>query len=233
MTPESPQNIFNDSIAAPAGDPNDKPTVLETIQKLRDQSITGKALTVQARRACVEYLITEGSSIPEIAKVLDVSEKTITRDRKAIQEAYALEPDPKLVPQIVGRLLHEAELCMSRVRRAAREKEATPDTRVAAARACFQTWVEFIQNLQRLGYAPTATQRIEANLKHELHDLPKVDDLMLEVDRLRTVAIQNDDGQTAQQLTELLRLTAHVNLADQVNQIKSLPSNGGNHAAST
>jgi hypothetical protein len=208
------------------------PTVIETVKALHAGTINGKSLSVSARRACVEYLHTEGSSIPEIARLLDVCEKTIGRDRKAIQEAYAIDPDPRLVPVMVGRLCHEAELAINRIRRATRDKEAEPGIRIDGEHRCYQIYSDLVQRAQHLGYLPTATQRIEANLRHQMDDLPPVDDLMLEVNRLRVFAEESKDSQMTLKLGELLKITAHANLAHSVAELKAAaPAKGSTHAA--
>jgi transposase-like protein len=194
-------------------------SVLDTIKGLQSQTIQGKNLSPADRQACVEYLMTEGYSIPEMAKIIGVHERTILRDRKLIQEAYALKPDPVWMQQVIGRLYFEADVCTARIRRAARDKEVDPSVKIDAEHRCFQIREALVARLQQLGYLPTATQRIEASLKHQIDDLPSMGDLVVEMSRLRVVAEQSNNGDMIQKLGELERITAHATLASGITQL--------------
>jgi len=196
-----------------------KSTVLTTIRALQSGSTTGKHLSKDDRQACVEHLTNEGYSLPEIADIFKMSERTIARDRKAIQEAHALEHDPKLAPIMVGRLICEMEICIQRIRRAARDKDALPADRIQSEFGVFKIIHDAIQLLQRLGYLPTAAQKLEASLKHDFDALPPLTDLLQEVKRLEIVAEQNQDGELVKKLTDLKKLTGHAHLAVEVAEL--------------
>ncbi|MCI0363057.1 MAG: hypothetical protein L0219_04200 [Phycisphaerales bacterium] len=224
----TPTPAENHEIQKPDGD---EPTTLATIRGLRERTITGKGLPANVRRLCVAHLTAEGYSAAEIAEIMTLSERTIIRDRKAIQEAYAIEPDPKLVPQFVGRLVMEADLVINRMWRAARDKGAEPGTRIDAEHRCYQVISDVLQRLQSLGYMPTAAQRVEASLKHQIDDLPPLDGLFLEMSRLRVVAQESQNGEMVQKLGELERITAHANLASTVAQLTAAqPAKEDDHA---
>jgi len=210
--------ITNTNPIEESGGP-EKPTVLDTIRALQARKITGASLSQLDRRGCVEHLTTDGYSLAEIADILKVSERTIARDRKAIQETYAMDPDPKLVGQIVGRLAHEVEQCIARIRRAARDKDASPAHRIEAEHRCFEIFNGYVLRLQQLGYLPTAAHRLEANLKHDLEGLPHFEDIVLEMNRLRVVAEQSENSDLIGKLGALEQITARASLASQVHEL--------------
>ena len=111
--------------------------VLEVIRQIKAGSLDSQQLAAAERQACVMHLSAEGLSVPEIAQVLKRSERTITRDRRAIQEANALQQDPKFAGEMAGILVNEADACISRIRRAARPADTPPAVRVEAERASF------------------------------------------------------------------------------------------------
>ncbi|MCZ6652565.1 MAG: helix-turn-helix domain-containing protein [Planctomycetota bacterium] len=59
--------------------------VLEVIRLIKAGSLDSRQLAAAERQACVMHLSAEGLSVPEIAQVLKRSDRTIARDRKAIQ----------------------------------------------------------------------------------------------------------------------------------------------------
>jgi hypothetical protein len=173
------------------------------------------------RRQLVAFLAADGLSNAEIAQVLQVSDRCVERDKRAIREANAIPKDPRLVAQMVGRLVAEAELCVQRIRRATREKEVEPGVRVDAEHRCFQIVNDLTHTLQRLGYLPTATQRIEADLTHHAPDLPTLDDLSGEVERLKLLAPAGGQGSAAVMI-QLEQTLARAVVAAQVQAIKEV-----------
>ena len=94
--------------------------VLELIRQIKSGSLDPRQLAAAERQACVMHLSAEGLSGPEIVQVLKRSDRTIARDRKAIQEANALQQDPRFAGEMAGVLINEAEACISHIRRAVR-----------------------------------------------------------------------------------------------------------------
>lgn len=200
----------------------DKPTVLTTIRSLQRGSMIAKNLSIPDRQACVDHLTAEGYSVVEIAEILTVSERTVARDRKAIQNANAIERDPKLVEQMVGRLLAEAELAITRMRRVTREKTTSAAVKVEAEHRCYQVFSNMMQSMQRLGYLPSAVQEIRADLTHHIEEPPGYDELQAEIARLEIVLKRTGGGDdtSRRQLGELRDTVARLSVGDQLAQVK-------------
>ena len=141
-------------------------SVLDVLRKIQTGSLDPSQLAPGDRRVCVVHLSGEGYSVVEMAQVLKTSERTIARDRKAIQEANAIERSPQLAAQMVGKLMGEAELAISRIRRFTRDGKTPPATKVEGERACYQIVSDLFQRLQHAGYIPTAAQKISAQVLH-------------------------------------------------------------------
>ncbi len=210
-----------DSTASAEADQDDKPTVLSVIRALQSGTIGAKSISLSDRRACVEHLTGEGYTIVEVAEILKVSERTIARDRRAIQEAHAIERDPKLSEQMTGRLMREADLTISRMRRVAREKRTPPSVKVDAEHRCYQVLSDLVRTMQSLGYLPTAAHEIRADLTHRVDEPPGFDQMLAEVTRLELVLESSrggDDG-TRKQLTQLKTALTQFSANDQLAQI--------------
>ncbi len=187
---------------------DEQPSVLTLIRRIQNGSLGPKNLSTQDRRSCVEHLTGEGYSATEIAEVLKASERTIFRDRGAIQESHAVKKDPRLVEQMVGRLMQEAELAISRTRRAVRDKNTPAVVKVAAERSCWRIFSELIQGLQRLGYLPTVAHQLQADLTHHLGGPLDAESIQAELRRLEGIqqSCPSDSGEMERQLDSIQRV---------------------------
>jgi hypothetical protein len=198
-------------------------SVLDLILLIKQGATDPRLLPALDRQACVVHLTGEGLSVPEIAQFLKRNERTITRDRKAIQEAAALAHDPALAGRLAGQLVSEAALCIDRIRRVSRDRETPPAVKVDAERSCFQILSELIQRLQTLGYLPTAAQHLA--LTHSVGELPTLDSLDSELIRLKQLA--SDSGQVIPEVKQLEGTLAQVKLAAAIHEAAARTSGAG------
>jgi len=176
-------------------------SVLDAIGRLKSGLLDPKTLSADDRRACVAYLGSEGLGVAEIAQLMQVSDRTIRRDREAIRDANALEPDPALAGRVAGQLMVEAEACMTRIRRVTWDRDTPPGVRVEGERACFQILGEMTQRLQSLGFLPTSSQQIEASVT--VDSAPVLAEIDRELSELITLARREENEGLVAELTEL------------------------------
>lgn len=158
--------------------------VLATIKQIQSGVLAPNTLGVEARRRCVEHLTAEGVSVPEMANLLSVSERTISRDRAEIHKANALKQDPELAGQVAGRLMIEAERCVGRIRRVTREANAPHAVRVDGERQVYSILSQMTERLQSLGYLPEAARRVEADVAHRLEGVLTDVEIQAEITRM-------------------------------------------------
>ena len=183
--------------------------VLRTIREIKAGTLKPKLLSPEDRRACVGHVYSEGLSVPQTAEFLKVSERTIARDRKALQEEGAIDRDPRLAGVVAGRLMAEADQCMQRIRRATRPKDTPPAVRVEGERVCFSILSDLTQRLQSLGYLPTAAQEFTATLSHTIGDIPQFEETEREIKQLRQ-AIDRTGGAYSEEWIRMLELLKAV-----------------------
>lgn len=177
---------------------SESPGVLDLLGETRSRQRKPRDVTPEDRRRCVQHLGAEGLSVPEIAKVLGTSERTVARDRRAVRESEALTPDPKLAGVMAGRLLTEADACVSRIRRVTRDPEAPHAVRVDGERAAFEILDKAAQRLQTLGFLPSAAQRLDAALTHHFGDTPSLETIGAEAERLKQIEAHAADWTEAE-----------------------------------
>lgn len=161
--------------------------VFDVLRDIKNGVLDTANLSADDRRLCVAQLVGEGLSVGEIAQVLRVSTRTITRDRQAIHEQNAIEPDPRLGYLFAGRLAAEYEATSARIRRVTRDKDTPPAVKIDGEYKCYDMFDRLVQRLQSIGLIPTAAQRVQSDLTHNLGDLSSMADLRNEVLRLETI----------------------------------------------
>ena len=170
--------------------PSEKDDGLQTIallQKIKDGQFEANSIGKAERKLLVRFLMAEGKSTAEIAHLLNVSDRTIERDKKALQEENTITKDSKLAEQMAGRLDSEAKLCIERIRKFARGKDTPASVKVDAEHRCFQICNNFVERLQSLGFLPTATQKFEADLTHRAASSLTLEEIQLEAKQLQKI----------------------------------------------
>ena len=204
---------------------------LSLLQKIQAGVMDPKCIRPAERRLIVSYLMADGYSTADMAQILKVSDRSIERDKKAIRETNALAADPGLVEQMVGRLVCEADLSIQRIRKAARDKDTSPAVRIDAEHRCYQIASDMVSSLQRLGYLPTATARLQADITHSIGQIPELPQLDMEAQRLMqlTGEIQGTDPRLTEQLTEIRTQIVKVQLANKIQTISKVLEEKGEH----
>ncbi|UYV13439.1 MAG: helix-turn-helix domain-containing protein [Phycisphaera sp.] len=67
--------------------------VLRLLADLKSGEVNASQLTIPERRQCVAHLHFEGIGVPQTAEILNVCERTVRRDRGAIAEENAIQPN--------------------------------------------------------------------------------------------------------------------------------------------
>ncbi len=166
---------------------DDGPQTLALLQKIKDRQINPKSIGKANRLLLVSFLTNEGQTTAEIAHLLKVTIKTIQRDIKVLHEENAITKDPKLIGQMVGRLVSEAELCKQRIRKFQRERDASPADKMEGEQLCFQIICRLTERLQSLGYLPTAAQKVSAELTYQIEEVLTLEQIDKEVKRLKQI----------------------------------------------
>ena len=197
---------------------------LSLLQKIQAGTVDPKCIRPAERRQIVSYLMADGYCTADMAQILKVSDRSVERDKKAIRQANALAADPQLVEQMAGRLVCEANLSIQRIRKAVRDKKTKTAVKIDAEHRCYQIVSDMISSLQRLGYLPIATARLQADLTHNIGEIPALTQMQAEVKRLKQITgeIQKTDPQLTEQLNQIETQLIKVKLADKIENISNI-----------
>lgn len=160
---------------------------LVILQDIKSGKTDPSLLASSERKLLVSLLMVEGQSTAEIAHLLQVSDRTIERDKQAIRSGNALEKDPQLASLVAGRLVNEAQVCIQRMRKFQRDNNCPPSVKVEAEKSCFHVVDSLAERLQSMGYLPTATQKLQANLTHHSNKSLSFDEIQAEAQRLKEI----------------------------------------------
>ena len=202
---------------------------LSLLQKIQAGAVDPKCIRPAERRLIVSYLMSDGYCTADMAQILKVSDRSIERDKKAIREANILAAEPELVEQIAGRLVCEANLSIQRIRKATRDKKTKTAVKIDAEHRCYQIVSDMICSLQRLGYLPIATARLQADFTHNIGEIPALTQMQAEVQRLKQITgeVQKTDPQLTEQLNEIETQLVKVKLADKIENISNIVESKG------
>lgn len=196
---------------------------IDLLKKIQAGSVDPKSISKNDRQQLVVVLMTDGLSNAEMAQLLCVADRTIERDKKSIRVANAIAKDPELLGQSVGRLSTEAEAAIQNIRGAIRGKGVPVSARVDGNHRCFQIVSDFVKSLQSLGYLPTATKKVEANLTHHVGGVPSLPELREQLNQLQVVArdLTDPDGSVTK---SILLLEDQIKKAELATEIEGLAS---------
>ncbi|MDX9911467.1 MAG: helix-turn-helix domain-containing protein [Phycisphaerales bacterium] len=156
-------------------------SALDAIRAIRENTLSGADLTVEDRRRCVAHLLAEGYSVPEIAEVLGMSERTVQRDKAEVRRGLALEPGLQLAREVIGHLVWTAESQVGHLSRLARDPQAAAAERIECRRLIWTITRECVEQLRLTGFLPSATQRVSADLR--------VNAALPDLDQLRAIVL--------------------------------------------
>lgn len=200
----------------------EKPTILALLRDIQSGAVDPKTIPAESRIAITGHLTTEGFSVPEIAEILKVHERTAWRDREKVRAAHAIVARPELAGEMAGRLVQEADSAVVQIRRAARDKEASLGDRINAAKEAWAVTRGLTEILQRLGFLPTAPTHVKGELLHHVqHQVMEPDAMVQELDRIRQIA-EAHPGSAAEHLARIEAIRAEVRKVEISSQIKSL-----------
>lgn len=205
-------------------------TVVSIIRELQSGATLAASLSSADRQRVVEHLMGEGLSVVDTAEMLKVCERTVHRDRAAIREANAVEPYPGFVGEIVGSIVLHADASIARLRRIARDKQASLAAKIQAELGCWQVARELVETLQSLAYLPAAPTTFQGELTHRVEVAPSYQDLHAEMERVAcivsTVAARGEDagaGEEGEVLERVEILRDTLNRLSLQEQVAALP----------
>jgi len=159
-------------------------SALDLLADIRGHRLSPQSLDAPTRREVAGCLVAEGASTSEIASLLGVSDRTIRRDVEQIRRENALRAGDDFPEQFAGELYETARIEIGRLRRVSRDKNADAPARIAASTGAFEIMNNLASTLKSLGFLPSATQRLHADLTHSFGPGQTFEDVRREVDRL-------------------------------------------------
>jgi phage protein D len=141
---------------------------VQLLQQINAGLVDPRLLDPTSRQRCIELLVAEGYTVPNIAQVLKRSEKTVSRDLKEIQARHALSPDVEFAKQFIGQVFQKAMNHHDHLVRLARTQGATVGEKVLAEASAWKVLKELVERLQDLGYLPSKPEQVSGDIYHHI-----------------------------------------------------------------
>jgi len=180
----------------PLKEKDDQP-IIGLIQKIKDEALDPKTLTIDERQCCVELLLGEGTSVPAMAQLLKRSEKTLKRDIAEIIDRNRLSPDTNLREKITSELVMYARIHRDHLMKLARLKEASVSERSQAELSAAKVFLDMVSKLQDLGYLPRAPQGVVGAVFHvdgKISDLDELTRQIIDIEKIADGDAKVDEG---------------------------------------
>lgn len=143
-------------------------SVHDVIQELGEGLRDPGDLSAAMRRMCVDHLTGEGFTNADIARVLRVSARTVTRDREAVRRDGAVAPGLTLGDELLGEFERITLSAIARLICLTRDPKTPAYARLWSEEAITRMYQRLIDTAHRLQYlAPGA-----ARLQHQLDTDP-------------------------------------------------------------
>jgi len=182
---------------------NDETPVLDILKQIRDGVFDPKKLASEIRLDCVEHLWhVEAQPTAVMAHLLQVSDKTIQRDKNDIRERNAKKLTPEDRLKIIGELLSKGTAAHENLMRLSRSKDGSIQEKSQAGYYTWKAIEEQAKLLQSLGYFPSKPMQIEADI-HYSHE-QDLTPAYLKEELARLEGIVSTKGIVDQKITELI-----------------------------
>ena len=202
---------------------NEDTPFLTLLQKIKSGELTHKQIEPEARMKIIGLLYGEGYSQHHIAQILTCSEKTVYRDLKVFKKGNSLVSSPEFVKETVGEMCRLAYQHWCSLVRIAKSQSATNKEKIDAETAAWCVIRDYIEQLRRIGYLPSATQEVIGKFSHQIDDGKEKSwhDIQTEVNQLVIIA-QQTNVLTPDLEKELLALNQKIEKANVQDAIQKI-----------
>lgn len=156
---------ITDREGKPGGDPgessSDPGPLNDLIRRIHEGEVSALTLAPEVRRQCVGYLTLEGFTNSEIAGLMRISERSVTRDRRASRRDGALSPGVHLGDELLGEFQQITLASVQRLVRLTRNESAPPYARLWAEEALVRNYQRFLESARKLNYLNDGAARLK------------------------------------------------------------------------
>jgi hypothetical protein len=164
-----PKDVPRDEADAPIPDANAAPPsasadpgpLNDLVRRIHGGEVCPLTLPPEVRRQCVGYLTSEGFTNSEIAGLMRISERSVSRDRRAARRDEALSPGVHLGDELLGEFQQITLASVQRLVRLTRDTSASPYARLWAEEALVRNYQRFLESARKLNYLDDGAARLK------------------------------------------------------------------------
>ena len=168
-------------------------SVLQILKEIHEGITKGNEVPTDKRQECVEYLwLTRGYTVVEMAKALDVSDRTIKRDKNEIRKRNAQKPSAEYALEKIGELIQIATSAHEHLVQLSHSSEASVQEKAQAAYYVCDAVQKQVKILQSMGYLPQKPMQIETDIYHHNEEEESPTQLKEKLAKLKKLAGEGD-----------------------------------------
>ncbi len=173
---------------------HDEKPVLKILRDIQEGIIKGEELSADIRQDCVEHMwISMGYQVEEIAGILNVSGRTIKRDKTEIKKRNAQKPSADYALETIGELIQKATVAHEHMMKLARSEDGSLQEKAQAGYYVGKLIMLQVKSLQSMGLLPEKAMQIESEVHHHQEEETSVEELKEELARLEKIAAAKEN----------------------------------------
>jgi len=201
---------------------------LSIIQKIKDGTLSPKALTPDLRKRCVRVLRDDGYTTSQIAQIFDITDRQIRRDVEQINRENALSPNIEFAKESVGGMVSKALTHHDYLVRLSNGKDISPAEKIQARVAAWQVIKGLVEKLQSLGYLPLKPQEMISDIYyHQDNAIKSLEELKGELSAIEKVAQESGslDDDTKGQIKLIQQKLEQAQIAQEIKDLADKNNN--------
>ena len=195
------------------------------LKQIQDGVLDKEKLPKDMRQACVEYLLTQFTSISKIAVIVGKDERTIKRDKKEIEQRNVQKPSIDYSLELIAELKRKSDATQEQLMELAKDKQGSVQEKAQAAFYLWKSIHEQMGLLQRLGYLPEQPMKIEANIIQESgRDVTQLKMELVEAEKVTNESGRGNDPAIAGLIKSIKQEIAVAEANNNMDELKKLIS---------
>ncbi len=197
----------------------------QIIKQIKEGIVDPKKLPPDIRQACVECLLMQFMSIPKIALLMNVDDRTIQRDKKAIDQRNSQKPSIDYSLELIAELKRKSDATQEQLMELTRDKDGSVQEKGQALFYLGKLLHEQIKLMQSLGYLPVQPLKIEQTISQESgRDVTQLKIELAEAEKVANERGRADDPAIAGLIKAIKQEIAIAEANNNMDELKKLIS---------
>ena len=196
------------------------------IQQIKEGLVDAEKLPVEPRQMVVECLLMQYTPIPKIAAFLKTSDRTIQRDKDAINQRNSRKPSPGYAMELIAEYRRKRDAVQEQLMAISKSETDDTQSQALAAASLWNTIRDDIKLLQGLGYLHEDPFKFEGAITQKPErDIPKLKEELSEAEKIAAQVGRANDPAITKLITTIKRDIAIAEANNSMDELNNLLDN--------